>query len=570
MTIKKLLFYYLFLLAHYLHSQNDYSKLNYEELKNIFFENKKNKKVQEKCAKAYLDLAKNRKNNSQIVRAYYLFSLANKGDKAIQYLDSVIKYSYGTNDDNFPNSAYCEKASILQNQFKYKEALENYLLAEKYALDNKRMIDYYNVKFFIGISKSENLGEVDEALKIYKEVFNYFKINHPNNYIYPQVIFGMADAYKTLKVTDSATYYNKLGFRISQKSKYKEMLYLFRLNEGANLVLKKKYQGALDSISKALVDIKKFDDKANLMAAYFYFGKIYEGLGNNSQTIKNYIRVDSIYEKEKIMYPELIEGYQYLINHYKRTNDKTKQLLFLNKFISIDSVFQKNHNIMYKLLVKEYDLPNLVKEKENLIQSLKSNNNIYFVSLIFFSIIIIVFVYYHYSVKKRYKKRFKEIIEDYQSKQEHNNSQNHIPKKNQSENIDIKNDSVSKTNTVPKDVVTRILKNLEKFEREKKYLQKDITLQSLAKELETNNLYLSRTINIYKEKKFNEYINDLRIDECLYQLQTNNQLLKYTIDAIANEFGFNNENTFSVSFQKRMKLKPGYFMNELKNIKHSE
>lgn len=76
-------------------------------------------------------------------------------------------------------------------------------------------------------------------------------------------------------------------------------------------------------------------------------------------------------------------------------------------------------------------------------------------------------------------------------------------------------------------------------------------------------------MNKHKEKKFSDYINDLRIDHCVVQLQKKPRLLKYTIEAISTEFGFNNEDTFSIAFQKRMKLRPSFFIAELKKMKET-
>jgi tetratricopeptide (TPR) repeat protein len=278
-------------------------------------------------------------------------------DKALIYLDSVIQYSINTDDGSFPNSAYCEKAVILQNQYKYKEALQNYLLAEKYAMSKNRVDDYYVARFFIAATKSEFLGEIKEALNLYKEIFNHYKNGNSfgtdySKTIYQKAIFGIADSYKALKTTDSATYYNRLGYREAKKTNSEQMLNYFILNEGANQVLTKNYKAASDSVKKAMPFLKRNNDKANMMASYYYLGKINQGKGNTNEAVKNFIKVDSIHQKDKMMFPELIGGYHYLISYYKKTGNKEKQLEYLTKYIKIDSVFQQSHNNMYKLLVK--------------------------------------------------------------------------------------------------------------------------------------------------------------------------------------------------------------------------
>ncbi|MFD1602938.1 hypothetical protein ACFSJW_07460 [Flavobacterium artemisiae] len=214
-------------------------------------------------------MAKAIKENNPIEKAranYQKALLYYKSDqnKAIDYLDSVIKYSKDSKDKYFPAAAYCEKADFLKNQFKFKEAMDNYKLAEKIALQTN--VDYYYVvREYIGITKSEDLGEYNEAVEIYKECYTYYKTKDYRTEQYANdfqdIIFGIADCYKSLKKTDSSTLYNKLGFRESSITKNTRLKYLFILNEGANQLQKRNYRAGLDSINKALPHMIKYNDR---------------------------------------------------------------------------------------------------------------------------------------------------------------------------------------------------------------------------------------------------------------------------------------------------------------------
>ena len=74
---------------------------------------------------------------------------------------------------------------------------------------------------------------------------------------------------------------------------------------------------------------------------------------------------------------------------------------------------------------------------------------------------------------------------------------------------------------------------------------------------------MSKIVNVFKRKSFIQYINDLRIDYAVVQLQKNNKLKNYTIQALALEFGFNSAESFSAAFQKKTGIKPTYFIKEL-------
>ncbi|MNF84413.1 DNA-binding transcriptional regulator ChbR [compost metagenome] len=114
-------------------------------------------------------------------------------------------------------------------------------------------------------------------------------------------------------------------------------------------------------------------------------------------------------------------------------------------------------------------------------------------------------------------------------------------------------------------MVNQILEKLKRFESKKEYLQSNITIQMLSTTFETNTKYVSKIVNTYKGKTFIQYINDLRIDYAIVQLQKDNKLQKYTIHALASEFGFNSAESFSAAFQKKTGIKPTYFIKELEN-----
>lgn len=357
----------------------DLAKLSYDELHDLYFDNVGYPKKQILYTNAYMTKATRENNNIRKAKANYqiaLFYYKSDKEKAIQYLDSVIKYSKGTNDKFFPTAAYCEKGDLLKSQFKFKEAMTNYNLAEKVAL--KTNIDYYYVvREYIGITKSEDLGEYNEALDIYKECYDYYKTKDFRTGKYAQdyqsIIFGLADCHKSLQHTDSTTYYNKLGYNECKITKNEEYKYLFVLNEGANQVGAKKFKIGLDSINKALPKMIEYNNIGNVLAAYFYLGKAYDGLGKKTKAAENFIKVDSIYKVTKEISTEFIDGYPYLITYYKNLGDKENQLKYITAYMKIDSTLQKNYRELNKLVIKEYDTPHLLADKENLITSLDND-----------------------------------------------------------------------------------------------------------------------------------------------------------------------------------------------------
>jgi AraC-like DNA-binding protein len=545
--------------------KKDLTKLPYDTLKNFFNTNSKNHKLQKEYANAYLNKATKEQSSIRIAKGYYLYSIINTGTKSINFLDSVIKYSKTTNDKDFPAVAYTEKAYELKTQFKFKEAIDNFILAEKHALKNN--VDYYfEIKYSIAVLRSEELGETNEALNLYKECFKYYKdkeVRSPKySIIYQNTIFALADAYKALNQTDSTTYYNKLGYRESKYTKNKSYNSLFILNEGANLALTKNYKAALDSIKKALPRILEYKDEGNTLAAFYYLGKVYDGLGKKNEAVKNFIKVDSLYNKTKRITPEFTSGYPYLISYFKEKGDKENQLKYITKYMYIDSTLQKNYKEFAKKLQKEYDTPHLLSEKETLIQSLEKDNaksHWGIGSLILITISVSGFGIYQHSLKKNYRSRFEKIMNQTEVSND--------PLTNTSkEEIEIQTNNTKEGIGIAEELIKQILKKLKNFETQKEYLQSNITVQMLSSTFETNSKYISKIVNTYKGKTFIQYINDLRIEYSIAQLQQRSKLRNYTIHALALEFGFNSAESFSAAFYKKTGIKPTYFIKELQNL----
>ncbi|MFE3872280.1 helix-turn-helix domain-containing protein [Flavobacterium sp. ZS1P70] len=542
--------------------KKDLTRLPYDDLKKLFIENEKNHTKQIEYANAYLAKAKQEQTSIRIAKGYYMYSIINKGTKSICFLDSVIKYSRNTNDIDFPAVAYTEKAYELKAQFKFKEAIDNFILAEKYAYKNN--IDYYyEIKYSIAVLRSEELGETIEALNLYKECFKYYKakeVRTPKYSInYQNTIFALADSYKALNQTDSATYYNKLGYRESKFTKNERYNSLFILNEGANLVLKKNYKAAFDSIKKALPKMIEYKDEGNTLAAYYYFGKVYDGLGKKSEAVKNFIKMDSLYQKTKRITPEFTSGYPYLISYYKDKGDKENQLKYLTQYMYIDSTLQKNYKELTKKLQKEYDIPQIFLEKETLIQSLEDQNTKSYWGiggLFLITVSITGFGIYQHSLKKNYRSRFEKIMNQTEISNEHlTNTPN--------EEIEIQTNNNKEDIGIAEELINQILEKLKRFESKKEYLQANVTIQMLSTTFETNSKYVSKIVNTHKGKTFIQYINDLRIEHVIVQLKKNTKLRKYTIYALAKEFGFNSAESFSAAFYKNTGIKPTYFIKEL-------
>ena len=154
-----------------------------------------------------------------------------------------------------------------------------------------------------------------------------------------------------------------------------------------------------------------------------------------------------------------------------------------------------------------------------------------------------------YICKKIYKKRYHQLLDSQQNKPA------------------VTNPAQQSDLNISESLIQDILKRLEVFEKQKKYLQTNVSLQSLSKDLQTNPNYLSRVINFNRDKNFSQYLNDLRMGYALENLQENSTFLKYSIKAIALECGYRNATSFSRAFYKQTGLYPSFYIKQLNKKK---
>jgi AraC-like DNA-binding protein len=101
------------------------------------------------------------------------------------------------------------------------------------------------------------------------------------------------------------------------------------------------------------------------------------------------------------------------------------------------------------------------------------------------------------------------------------------------------------------------------LEEKKPYLQRSYSLKMLSEETHISVHHLSAFVNQYYKINFNDFINEYRVMTCVDKLLSMEWKYK-KLEAIAEESGFNNRNTFTVAFRKVTGINPSQF---LKNVK---
>ena len=127
----------------------------------------------------------------------------------------------------------------------------------------------------------------------------------------------------------------------------------------------------------------------------------------------------------------------------------------------------------------------------------------------------------------------------------------------------------SKGSGLLKESEEQILAGLTKFESSGKFTNKDMSLGMLAAQLNTNTKYLSETINRHKQKNFNSYINELRVNYITEKIKNDANYLNYKVSYLAEESGFSSHSSFTTVFKSIVGISPIAFVELIKNQKET-
>lgn len=524
-------------------------KYSFKELSEKFYAAKPDSLKAVMYAKYYIKKAQRAKDTIKTGEGnYYLSDITKDSIYFVRYWNDIIEKTNNSRNKLFPAFSFQKKGDYYFHKGIKDLALNNYLSANKYItkINNDSLSSIVNYR--IGLIKNYNKNYT-ESIKHFKKSLIYFEENSKNYYEHCSLLFNLSSTYLILKQYDSAYFINNKVFHIAKKNKDSIIIGYTYYNKGTILLKKDKYTKAINLIQKSIKYINLDENIYILTSAFNNLGKAYNKLNDNTNALKNYLKVDSLFLKKGNYYKSQKPTYKFLANYYKEKNNDKKQLEYINKYIKVDSVLRSRANNIDKSLTENYDVPNLKAEKKILEERLKKNNSTsskIIMGMSTFTIVLALFLVYQSNKKKRYKKRLLQLKDEVSSFKNKNKP--------------------TKEHTIPKKVFDTILQSLIKFEENSDFLLPNITLTTLSKSFETNAKYLSQVINQEKGKSFNNYINELRINYTIEKLKTDLTFRKYSIKAIANEVGFNTSESFSKAFYKNTGIRPSYFIKELENL----
>ncbi|WP_407487485.1 AraC family transcriptional regulator [Elizabethkingia anophelis] len=510
--------------------------------------------------------AKKEKSNEELMHAYEdAVYYSSKNENKIIYADSTIAIAKKTLNNDLISRSYLGKGIIYYYNLKrYKYALYEYLKAYEYSKKGNDNYQKNKVIYHLGIVKSY-LGYYNDALELFNECISYFEPKTIGNY-HPNEIYNNSKGYLNslhlaivcyihLGDFEKANFLtNKgLGF-IERRGKNEfslEKSYLLKC-KGVLEFQNNDFNKAIQTFNQAIPILESNNDFAWASVVDFYIGKSYISLHNEDVAVAQFKKVDSIFQKHNFILPELRENYELLINYYRKHNDPKQELYYTKVLLKADGILTRDFTYLSSKIHREYDTQNLVD-----IQNKLENQNKWGLGMIILLCIIVSVLVYnvwkYYQNEKKIKTKYKKL-ED--------NLQHHIEQEPSS--VPYENISSQSKSTMSEEVYKDLQDKLEKFEKEKQFLEKGMTLNKLANIFETNSTYLSQFINETKSMNFSRYLGILRINYITQLMYENEKYLNYTIQSLSDECGIASRQNFSDLFQEINGLRPTEFIKKRK------
>jgi len=498
---------------------------------------------------------------------------AQSNPETLQLLDKAYQSLYENPDNAF---------QILQN---INENKESELIKQRVQIILSRAYNF----------KGDYAKSIDQSIK------NLNENRRENNSFYAD--YALAQQYQSLRLY-------KQSIRISQNlvdkaakiksQRYPENLlaYIYQLN-ASNLMVQKKWKEAEQNLKQSHSHLKNTDEdfiisiENKIYQTFIYISQnqidkaeklvndIQKKLKKTPQYVFlrafnldnfgriNFLKKDYVQSTEKLNQAlELIENKSYNSLRYRIYEDLSKNYLALKN----EDLYQKYYSI-YKEQTDKLDqnkkeaIRNLIRlndqyENKRIEDSDKNfSQTIWLITLI--CLIVVLAIILISINEKRKTKSIQKQIDFYTRQQEYvwkiEESKTVIKPKTEKTESDISKKSL----VISKEKETDILARLEEFEKSEKFLSKEMSLAVLAGQLETNTKYLSEIINKYKEKNYNNYINELRINYIAYLLKTDSAYLNYKVSYLAEKAGFSSHSAFTTVFKSVTGISPNTYIQQL-------
>ncbi|MFI8379813.1 helix-turn-helix domain-containing protein [Leeuwenhoekiella sp. NPDC079379] len=535
---------------HDLYYRKHLDALNINQLRAAYDEREVELHQQRLITEAYLNKARKAKDSFEIARAFDFAARLYDTQTNLKYSDSIILYSQNCYDYTYPALGYMLKGYYHYELGAYEESLKAYYNAYDLARLNQNKEQEIEISQVLGAFQNR-WGDYTKAIEIYENHMDYLKTLPDFEAVYLEdyliTLHNLQLAYQRAGNYEQAAQFIEIGLEETLKTSDRLFFYDFLHSKGVNAYWLDAYPTAEKLLNEALSGIS--EDLSVVSVSYYYLGQIAKKIGDVSLANNYFKKIDSLYNLNKEVYPELKEVYIDLIIFSQNLPDSEEELYYTRRALAVDSVINSNKLYLKASYLNQVEKPRLLEELDSEKQAYKWR---YMKQFLQFSLVALALVFSGIYLKSKFKRVKKFSC-------------------NASEPLKIMeiddNDDPAEP-VLTEEIKIVLLRRLQNFEDRQQYLDAELSLFSLAKDLNTNSAYLSRVINETKKMNFSSYINELRIEYLIKKLADDTQLQYYKIQALGEEVGFKRAYSFSKAFEKKVGEKPSSYLRQLRSVEN--
>lgn len=444
--------------------------------------------------------------------------------------DSAMMYALKSRDIFEAENLQGELSEVLQliadmhyHAAAYEEAEKTYKEIEQTSPGLATTWRYSTIQNNLGLIKIRQ-GFYDEAEKYFLNSLK--KLNPDYNRNTPEP--GLPYLYRKLlelsilqKRFDKATEYFSIGYELTNRFKRSEELPGYYIGKAQILNHESKFDSSLIFLERAIESEKKHPDLKFKIDLYKTLANTYKMLNNFSEANKYLELYINVFEKANSSYANARLLHTYAKHNYNKAIEEVETQKRERNFLTVILGFAILSLIIFAMFYTRLKRSNKLLVKKN-IKLANTSSDVIFTSL----------------------SESDELLN--------------------TENSDLETEvQPKKKKDIESGTLEVILDKLERMiEKEKIFLEPDLTLVNLAKKLDTNRTYLLKAIQNKYEMNFLSFINNLRIKEAI-KIMSTDEVNLLNIDGIAQKAGFNNRVTFNKVFKEATGVSPSFF---IKNI----
>lgn len=505
------------------------------------------------------DIGLNSKTAEILYHKGYLYRSLGINNLSLQSYLKSLKIYEDMRDSNLVAWVLLDIGNIYFNQkSKLPIAFEHYEKAYRVFEELKNSEGLIVTDFCLGLTATErnqyaqSKSYLLDAIKWCDERKDYYRKALALSYL--------GQLYLKQKDYEKAKEYFDQSFAINSEKGFKDGLAYTYIDYANVFQVQKKYDQSLENLNKSLSLYKELGDKSNISSTLQRIGKVFAAKESYASAVDYALRALSVADSNNlvIMQQEILPV---IADYYSRLKDYTNAFNYLKKS---NDLKESDMNTILNQTQTEYEMEDAqhkseLLKKENELKDSEITLQRKIIYTVVFGLVLVVGLLVMLLVRSNQLK--KSNVHLFKTNLEIMNKEKEI--------IEIKTSHRYSKSPLSSEENQNMLDHLmELINNEKIYLNNQLTIEDVAKKLNTNRTYLSQIINEKFDVNFNNFINKYRVKEA-QQMLLKDSNKAFTIESIANSAGFHSKSSFNTAFKKFTGLTPSDFVR-IKNQPDTE